>query len=82
MRGGGPHRIITDKAVLGFDAQTRTAQVISVHPGISFDEVAANTGFPLRRPDALKETPLPSAEQLRILREEIDPKSVYLGQAI
>jgi glutaconate CoA-transferase subunit B len=82
MRGGGPHRIITDKAVLGFDAQTRTAQVISVHPGISFDEVAANTGFPLRRPEQLIETPLPSVEQLQILREEIDPKSVYLGQPI
>lgn len=82
MRGGGPHRIITDKAVLGFDPQTRTAQLISVHPGVGFDDVAANTGFPLHHPDVLSETPLPSDEQLRILREEIDPKSVYLGQAI
>jgi len=82
LRGGGPHRIITDKAVLGFDAGTRTAQLISLHPGISFDEVAANTGFPLHRPDSIAVTPLPKAEELRILREEIDPKSVYLGQAI
>ncbi len=82
LRGGGPHRIITDKAVLGFDKRTRTAQLVSLHPGISFDEVAANTGFPLHRPDSIAVTPLPSAEELRILREEIDPKSVYLGQAL
>lgn len=82
LRGGGPHRIITDKAVLGFDAATHTARLISLHPGISFDDVAANTGFPLHRPDAIAVTPLPSPEELRILRDEIDPKSVYLGQAV
>ncbi len=82
MRGGGPHRIITDKAVLGFDPQSRCARLISLHPGINFEEVAANTGFPLHRPDQIPATPLPTGEQLRILREEIDPKSVYLGQAI
>ena len=82
MRGGGPHRIITDKCVLGFDSETRAAQVVSVHPGISFEEVAANSAFPLHRPDQIPATPLPSPEELRLLREEIDPKSVYLGQAI
>ncbi len=82
MRGGGPHRIITDKAVLGFDPQSRCAQIVSIHPGISFEQVAANTGFPLHHPDEIPVTPLPTGEQLRILREEIDPKSVYLGQAI
>jgi glutaconate CoA-transferase, subunit B len=82
MRGGGPHRIITDKAVLGFDPKTRCAKLVSVHPGISFEDVAANTGFPLHRPDEILVTPLPTGDQLRILREEIDPKSVYLGQAI
>lgn len=82
MRGGGPHRIITDKAVLGFDPATRGAQLLSLHPGVSFEEVAAHTGFPLHRPDGIAATPLPTTEQLRILREEIDPQSVYLGQAI
>ena len=82
MRGGGPARIITDKCVLGFDPDTRAAQLVSVHPGISFEEVAANTGFPLHRPDQIRVTSLPSQEELRLLREEIDPKSVYLGQAI
>src|SRR5262245_6006409 len=35
LRGGGPHRIITDKAVLGFDAASHSAVLLSVHPGVS-----------------------------------------------
>src|SRR5438067_6579474 len=66
MRGGGPHRIITDKCVLGFDRKTRAAQLISIHPGISFEEVAANTGFPLHRPEQIRVTSLPSQEELRL----------------
>jgi glutaconate CoA-transferase, subunit B len=81
MRGGGPHRIITDKCVLGFDADTRAARLVSLHPGVTFEEIAANTGFQLHRPRHIQATPLPSAEELRLLREEIDPKSVYLGHA-
>src|SRR5437764_124523 len=75
MRGAGPHRIITDKCVFGFGCANHTAQLVSIHPGVSFEEVSANTGFPLQRPDVIPATPLPSAEELRLLREEIDPQS-------
>ena len=44
-------------------------------------DVLANTGFPLAVPSDIPPTPLPSIEELRLLREEIDPKGVYLGQA-
>jgi len=79
LRGGGPHRIITDKAVLGFDPETRSAMLVSVHPGVSVEDVVANTGFALEVPRNVPQTPLPSTEELRLLREEIDPRSVYLG---
>ena len=81
LRGGGPHRVITDKAVLGFDGKTHSAALVSLHPGVSLDDVLANTEMPLIVPKDLAVTPLPTAEQLRLLREEIDPKGVYLGQA-
>jgi glutaconate CoA-transferase subunit B len=81
LRGGGPHRIITDKTVIGFDAGTHSARLLCLHPGVTLEDVLANTGFPLQVPDSLPTTDLPSAEELRLLREEIDPKSVYLGQA-
>jgi acyl CoA:acetate/3-ketoacid CoA transferase beta subunit len=78
LRGGGPHRVITDMAVLGFDPQTREASLLSVHPGIRVEDIVANTGFPLRVPKDVPETPAPSVEELRLLREEIDPRRVYL----
>ena len=81
LRGGGPFRLITDKAVLGFDEQTHSAKVISLHPGVSAQDVIENTGFPLNLPRDVPCTPLPTAEELRLLREEIDPKRVYLGAA-
>src|SRR5215469_15968285 len=48
LRGGGPHRIITDMAVLGFDNAERAASVVSMHPGIKVEQLVENTGFPLR----------------------------------
>jgi glutaconate CoA-transferase subunit B len=50
-----------------------------LHPGVTLEDVLANTGFPLQVPDKLEATPLPMPEELRLLREEIDPKGVYLG---
>jgi glutaconate CoA-transferase subunit B len=79
LRGGGPHRIITDKAVMGFDRETHSASLLSLHEGVTLEDVLANTGFPLNVPGRIETTPLPTSEELRLLREEIDPKGVYLG---
>jgi acyl CoA:acetate/3-ketoacid CoA transferase beta subunit len=78
LRGGGPVRVITDMAVLGFDNPERRAQVISMHPGITAEKLRDNTGFDLIIPPNVQTTPLPTKEELRLLREEIDPKRVYL----
>jgi acyl CoA:acetate/3-ketoacid CoA transferase beta subunit len=79
LRGGGPSRVITDKAVMGFDETTRRMKLISVHPDISVDDVVANTGFPLIVPDKVKTTPAPTKEQLRYIREVIDPERWFTG---
>ncbi len=78
LRGGGPSRVITDKAILGFDPTTHGATLLSVHPGVTVQEVQAHTGFPLREAEGVPETPLPTDEELRLLRTEIDPRRVYL----
>ena len=78
LRGGGPHRVITDKAVLGFDSVTHSATLLSLHPAIHLEDVVATTGFPLIIPKQIPLTPLPTPEELRLLREEIDPNHVYL----
>jgi len=66
---------------MGFDKENHSATLVSLHPGVDLEDVLANTGFPLQVPDVVPLTPLPTAEELRLLRHEIDPKSVYLGQA-
>src|SRR6266571_7815935 len=67
LRGGGPHRVITDKAVLGFDSVTHSATLLSLHPAVHLDDVVANTGFPLQIPKQIPLTPLPTPEELRLL---------------
>ncbi|HKT86947.1 MAG TPA: hypothetical protein VJQ59_00830, partial [Candidatus Sulfotelmatobacter sp.] len=78
LRGGGPSRVITDKAVLGFDQQSHAVSLLSLHPGVLVEDLIENTGFPLQIPKEIVRTPLPTNEELRILREEIDPKGVHL----
>ncbi len=78
LRGGGPQRVITDMAILGFDTKTRAATLLSVHPGVTVEQVLENTGFQLHIPGKVPVTPLPTPEELRLLREEIDPRRVYL----
>lgn len=79
LRGNGPHRIITDMAILGFDSVTHRATLLSAHPGVSTETVLEQTGFPLEMADEVITTPLPTDEQLRLLREEIDPRGTYLS---
>ena len=55
-----------------------TASLVSLHPLARLEDVVENTGFTLHIPEEVPLTSLPSEEELRLLREEIDPKGVYL----
>ena len=71
IRGGGPRYLITD---LGqFDWHEGRMRVISLHPGVPLRQVQRKTGFPLLVAEDLGETEAPDDEDLRLLREEIDP---------
>jgi glutaconate CoA-transferase subunit B len=65
---GGPAAGITTKAVLRF-GEDGEAFLASVHPGIDMDDVVANTGWKLRVPDDVMETPEPTAAELEAIRE-------------
>ncbi len=67
-RRGGPHALLTDLALFGFDCGRGRFRLDSVHPGHDLDEVIANTGFDFDRPDAVPETLLPDAETLALIR--------------
>ncbi|MEV5376322.1 CoA-transferase [Streptomyces nondiastaticus] len=66
-------RVVTDLAVLDFETPGRTMRVRSLHPGVTAAELRAATGFPLEVPRDVPRTRLPSAEELRLIREVIDP---------
>ncbi|HOS78243.1 MAG TPA: CoA-transferase, partial [Syntrophales bacterium] len=82
-RGTGPHVIITNKAVLRFDPDTKEAYLASYHPGSTIDEIRAATGWDLRVADDVHETEPPRAEELKTIREVLDPNRmirIYEGK--
>jgi glutaconate CoA-transferase subunit B len=78
LKGGGPLRVITDKAVMGFDKQSGRMKILSIHPGVTYEEVVENTGFVLLSDKVIPETPAPAEEELRLIREVIDPTGIYV----
>jgi len=78
--GSCPYRVITDLAVLGFHETSKRMQILSLHPGVAAATVQEHTGFELAEAAEITMTERPSAEQLRILREEVDPHRYFLGR--
>lgn len=80
-RDTGPWRVATSKALYGFDDQTRQMVLLGVLQGLNVDDALKETEFtPLIAPQ-LEELLPPTAEELRILREEIDPDRTIIGAA-
>ena len=65
--------MVTSKALFGFDEETRKMTLLSVLRGLSVEEVVKEMVFrPLLAP-VIGEIPPPTDDELRVLREEIDP---------
>jgi glutaconate CoA-transferase subunit B len=75
--GGGPSAVVTTLGVIRYREQTRLPYLASFHPGLDTQRVQAETGFELDLGDA-HETLSPSAEELDILRHQIDPDGIFL----
>lgn len=71
VTGRGTQRLVSNLGVFEFDGDGM--HTVSLHPGVSADEVRDATGFALDIPAHTPTTPAPSAEQLRLIREDIDP---------
>jgi glutaconate CoA-transferase subunit B len=74
---GGPSVVVTTMGVMRFRPETREMYLESFHPGLSAEAIAGETGFPLDIEGAV-ETPIPSLDELYILREIVDPERVFL----
>jgi glutaconate CoA-transferase subunit B len=72
----GPQIVITDLCVMDFEPDSKRMRLKSVHRGVTAKQVQEKTGFELLMSNNVVETPSPTAEQIQILREMIDPKSM------
>ena len=69
VRTKGPTRLITDLCIFEPDAVTKEMTVASIHPGVTREQIAGNTGWKVRYADKVAETPPPTAAELGALRE-------------
>ncbi|MBN2489655.1 MAG: 3-oxoacid CoA-transferase [Planctomycetes bacterium] len=76
-RDTGPYRVVTNLAILGFDEVTRRMKLLSLNPGVTVQQVIDNTGFELLLADPIGHNDPPTAEELALLRERIDPDGLY-----
>ncbi|MGQ9693904.1 MAG: CoA-transferase subunit beta [Thermodesulfobacteriota bacterium] len=72
--------VVTDLAVMAVDKKTGKLQIIKLMPGVTLEGVQENTGFFINSIPNPSPVALPTPEDLRILREEVDPDGEYLGK--
>lgn len=74
----GPYRVVTNLALLDFEPDSKRMRLIGLNPNVTVEQVKQNTGFELLVADNLITNPEPTDEQLRILREQVDPDHYYI----
>jgi glutaconate CoA-transferase subunit B len=75
--GSGPTNVVTDLATYAFDQATGEMTLMTLHPGVSLDDVRANMGWEPRISEDVGVTEPPSADELRLIRHDLDPKGVH-----
>ena len=68
-------RIITNLCVMDFGGPNKQVRLLSLHPGVTAEQVVENTGFDIVVPASVPTTPTPTAEQLAIIAK-LDPKNL------
>jgi len=73
---GGPCTVITNLGILRFDPDTREMILTSIHPGVTVEEILANTGWRLCMAPKIARTPIPDDTELAMLRR-FDPQGYW-----
>jgi glutaconate CoA-transferase subunit B len=66
--------------IMDFEPESKRMRVISINPGYSFKHLQDNCGFELLQVSKIAQTTPPTEEELRILREEVDPYRYVIGR--
>jgi glutaconate CoA-transferase subunit B len=65
----GPTKLVTDLCVMEPDPVSCEMQVVAIHPGVTPEQLRANTGWPVKFAENLIQTPVPTAQELSVLRD-------------
>lgn len=76
--GTGPLYVVSTLALMGFDDETKRMKLLATQPGVTVEQVVAETGFELIIPPDVGRNEAPSEEELRILRDEVDRQRLYI----
>ena len=76
--GRGPSVVVTDLAIWHFD-ESGEMRIDSLHPGVTLDDVRGATGWEPKVAASPETTPAPTTDELRLIREELDPEGAYTG---
>jgi glutaconate CoA-transferase subunit B len=77
LRGGGMLAVVTDLGLMEPDDSGELV-LTALHPGVTVEQACENTGWDLKVVKELQVTKAPKAEELRILRQDLDPSGIYL----
>ncbi|MBN1966277.1 MAG: CoA-transferase subunit beta [Anaerolineae bacterium] len=77
LPGAGPELVITDKCTLDFDLASGEMRLAGLYPGVTAADVQTGIGWELLVPEAVSQVEPPTAEELRLMREELDPDGLY-----
>jgi len=77
--GRGPAVVVTGLGMYKF-APDGEMYLASLHPGVTVDDVRANCAWEIAIPDDVAQTPRPSEEELRLIREDLDPEGIYTSR--
>ncbi len=70
------HQVVTNLGVFDFNGPEHQMRAVSLHPGIDPEHVAENTSFEVHGLDSAENTRIPSGDELQLIRDVIDPKSL------
>ena len=81
MQGKGPYRVITTRGIFDFEEKSHRMRLLQTFPGETVESIQENTGFELLVADNVSAFQPPTVEEIRLIREEIDPTGIFVKRA-
>ena len=76
--GSGPYRVVSNLGIMGFHPESKRMMLLATQPNVTIEQVLENTSFEMLVADEVGQNPPPTAEELRLLRDEIDCERLYI----